>query len=155
MADPLTMPVDLVTLEHVKDRFHRVLTSDEERITTAWIEDSWDDLLDMPELQLAQRLTAGDEPGLIQRIGRTIRASVLRRLQNPAGRRQYSYTVDDATVSETLATETLPGSWFTDQELARLAPAGLNSDAFTIRTDAHLPDVPPLLEEGVWITSLP
>ena len=45
-------------------------------------------------------------------------------------------TVDDATVSETLASETLAGAWFTDEELARLTPAGYTSDAFTIRTDA-------------------
>ena len=80
-----------------------------------------------------------------ERVGRTIRAAVLRRLQNPQGRRQYSYSVDDATVSETLASETIAGAWFTDEELDRLSPPGVGSDAFTIRTDAGLPGpFPPL-----------
>ena len=131
------MPVDLVTVQGVKDRFYRALTPDEERVAGAWIRDAWDELMDIPALALESRLSAvPPEVGLLERVGRTIRAAVLRRLQNPQGRRQYSYTVDDATVSETLASETLAGAWFTDEELARLAPAGFSSDAFTIRTDA-------------------
>ena len=129
------MPINLVTIQDVKDRFYRALTHDEERLAGAWIRDAWDDLLDRPELALAERLTLGEE-GLQGRVARTIRAAVGRRLQNPQGRRQFSYTVDDATVSETLASETLAGAWFTDEELARLTPAGFSSDAFTIRTDA-------------------
>lgn len=140
----MEMPTDLVTVEDVQERFYRALTPDEERITRAWIEDAWDDLLDRPGLALAARLEAG-EVGLLARVGRTIRAAVLRRLQNPQGRRQFSYTVDDATVSETLASETLAGAWFTDEELGRLAPPGAASDAFTIRTDAHLPGPYPAL----------
>ncbi|MFI8778229.1 hypothetical protein ACIGH6_14250 [Brachybacterium paraconglomeratum] len=147
----MEMPTDLVTVEDVKERFYRALTPDEERITRAWIEDAWDDLLDRPGLALAARLEAG-EVGLLARVGRTIRAAVLRRLQNPQGRRQFSYTVDDATVSETLASETLAGAWFTDEELDRLAPPGAASDAFTIRTDAHLPDPPAHSGVFPWIS---
>lgn len=147
----MDMPADLVTVEEVQKRFYRALTPDEERMAASWIEDAWDDLLDRPELALEARLEAG-EGGLLKRIGRTIRAAVLRRLQNPQGRRQFSYTVDDATVSETLASETLAGAWFTDEELDRIAPPGTASDAFTIHTDAHLPDPP--ADSGVfpWIS---
>lgn len=147
----MDMPADLVTVEEVQKRFYRALTPDEERMAAAWIEDAWDDLLDRPELALEARLGAGED-GLLKRIGRTIRAAVLRRLQNPQGRRQFSYTVDDATVSETLASETLAGAWFTDEELDRLAPSGAASDAFTIRTDAHLPDPPALSGVFPWIS---
>ena len=142
----MDMPAGLVTLEDVRERFYRALTPDEERVVPAWIGDAWDELLDMPSLALEARLTADPpEAGLLERVGRTIRAAVLRRLQNPQGRRQYSYSVDDATVSETLASETIAGAWFTDEELDRLSPPGVGSDAFTIRTDAGLPGpFPPL-----------
>lgn len=136
----MEMPTGLVTLEDIRDRFYRALTPDEERVIPAWIGDAWDELLDIPELALQGRLTAvPPEGGLLERVGRTIRAAVLRRLRNPQGRRQYSYGVDDATVSETLASETLSGDWFTDDELDRLAPPGVGADAFSIRTDAGLP----------------
>lgn len=147
----MDMPADLVTVEEVQKRFYRALTPDEERMAASWIEDAWDDLLDRPELALEARLEAG-EGGLLKRIGRTIRAAVLRRLQNPQGRRQFSYTVDDATVSETLASETLAGAWFTDEELDRIAPPGAASDAFTIHTDAHLPDPPAVSGVFPWIS---
>lgn len=145
----MDMPAGLVTLEDIKDRFYRALTPDEERVAQAWISDAWDELMDMPSLALKSRLSlVPPDEGLLERVGRTIRAAVLRRLQNPQGRRQYSYTVDDATVSETLASETLAGAWFTDEELDRLSPPGAASDAFTVRTDAHLPDPAPPL--GWW-----
>ena len=142
----MDMPAGLVTLEDVRERFYRALTPDEERVVPAWIGDAWDELLDIPALALEARLSAAPpEVGLLERVGRTIRAAVLRRLQNPQGRRQFSYSVDDATVSETLASETIAGAWFTDEELDRLSPPGVGSDAFTIRTDAGLPGpFPPL-----------
>ena len=142
----MEMPNDLVTLDDIRDRFYRALTPDEERVVPAWISDAWDELLDIPALALEARLSAvPPEAGLLERAGRTIRAAVLRRLQNPQGRRQFSYSVDDATVSETLASETIAGAWFTDEELDRLSPPGVGSDAFTIRTDAGLPGpFPPL-----------
>ena len=152
----MDMPAGLVTLEDVRERFYRALTPDEERVVPAWISDAWDELLDIPALALEARLTAvPPEGGLLERVGRTIRAAVLRRLQNPQGRRQYSYSVDDATVSETLASETIAGAWFTDEELDRLSPPGVGSDAFTIRTDAGLPGpfpplTPPLDENYPW-----
>lgn len=130
-----------VTLDEIKARYYRALTPDEERLASSWIEDAEAELLDLAGYRLAERLTDG-EPGLAERIERTVRAAVLRRLQNPQGLRQYSYTIDDATVSETRAAETLAGAWFTDDELARLAPAGLASDAFSIRTDAGLTPTP-------------
>lgn len=142
----MDMPAGLVTLEDVRERFYRALTPDEERVVPAWLSDAWDELLDIPALALESRLSAvPPEVGLLERVGRTIRAAVLRRLQNPQGRRQFSYSVDDATVSETLASETIAGAWFTDEELDRLSPPGVGSDAFTIRTDAGLPGpFPPL-----------
>lgn len=142
----MDMPAGLVTLEDVRERFYRALTPDEERVVPAWISDAWDELLDMPALALEARLSAvPPEVGLLERAGRTIRSAVLRRLQNPQGRRQFSYSVDDATVSETLASETIAGAWFTDEELDRLSPPGVGADAFTIRTDAGLPGpFPPL-----------
>ena len=142
----MDMPAGLVTLEDVRERFYRALTPDEERVVPAWISDAWDELLDIPALALEARLSAvPPEAGLLERAGRTIRAAVLRRLQNPQGRRQFSYSVDDATVSETLASETIAGAWFTEEELDRLSPPGVGSDAFTIRTDAGLPGpFPPL-----------
>lgn len=143
----MDFPVDLVSVESVQKRFYRALTPEERALAEAWIEDAWDDLLDRPELALDPRLDVA-EPGLLKRVGRTIRAAVLRRLQNPQGRRQFSYTVDDATVSETLASETLAGAWFTDEEIDRLSPPGAASDAFSIRTDAHLPEPYPVL--GPW-----
>src|SRR5699024_12577495 len=95
----MEMPNDLVTLDDIRDRFYRALTPDEERVVPAWISDAWDELLDMPALALEARLTADPpEAGLLERVGRTIRAAVLRRLQNPQGRRQYSYSVDDAKI---------------------------------------------------------
>lgn len=151
----MDMPDDLVTLEDIRDRFYRTLTPDEERVIPAWISDAWDELMDMPTLALEERLSAvPPEAGLLERVGRAIRAAVLRRLQNPQGRRQYSYSVDDATVSETLASETIAGAWFTDEELDRLSPPGVGSDAFTIRTDAGIgPNVAltsPLDENYPW-----
>lgn len=128
------MPAGLVTVADVADRFYRPLTPDDERVAEAWIRDAWDELMDLPGFQLPARLAIPEE-GLQERVARIIRSAVIRRLQNPQGRRQYSYTVDDATVSETLASETLAGTWFTDEELDRLAPPGFASDAFTIRTD--------------------
>lgn len=138
MADEYTG----VTINDIRGRFYRALTVDEERVVAAWIQDAYDEILDLDGYRIEQRL-ADAEDGLAKRVARVIRAAVLRRLQNPQGRRQYSYTVDDATVSETLASETLAGAWFTDEELDRLAPAGFASDAFTIRVDAGLPDQPP------------
>lgn len=131
-----------LTVQDIKDRFYRALTVDEERVVKAWISDAFEEILDLDGYRIAERLTAGED-GLESRVDRVVRAAVLRRLQNPQGRRQYSYTVDDATVSETLASETLAGAWFTDEELARLAPAGSTSDAFSIRIDAGLPDERP------------
>lgn len=154
----MDMPDDLVTLEDIRERFYRTLTPDEERVIPAWISDAWDELMDMPRLALEARLSANPpEAGLLERVGRTIRAAVLRRLQNPQGRRQYSYSVDDATVSETLASETLAGAWFTDEELDRLSPPGAASDAFSIRLDAGLPGphpplTPPTDEWYPWMT---
>lgn len=147
----MDMPVDLVTPESIEARFYRALTSDETRILPSWIEDSWEELLDLDYLRLPERLTADPpEERLLGRIARVIRSSVLRRLQNPQGRRQYSYSVDDASVSETLASETLAIGWFTADELDKLEPAGSSDGAFTIRVDAHLPD--PLPGEGwPWI----
>lgn len=118
----------------IEDRFYRPLTADEKRVAAAWIQDAWDELMDVPWLHLPERLDAG-ENGLLERAQRVVRASVLRRLQNPQGRRQYSYTVDDATVSETLASETLASDWFTADELVKLSPEGAASDAFSIRID--------------------
>ena len=137
MADEYTG----VTINDIRGRFYRALTADEERVVPAWIQDAYDEILDLDGYRIEQRL-ADAEDGLAKRVARVIRAAVLRRLQNPQGRRQYSYTVDDATVSETLAAETLAGAWFTDEELDRLAPAGFASDAFTIRTDAALTPTP-------------
>lgn len=136
----MEMPAGLVTLEDVRERFYRALTPDEERVIPAWIGDAWDELLDMPYLRLEERLSSDPpEAGLLERVGRVIRSAVLNRLRNPQGRRQYSYSVDDATVSETIASETLSNGWFTAEDLAKLEPAGWASDAFTIRTDAGLP----------------
>lgn len=144
----MDMPVDLVTPEDIKGRFYRALTPDEERILPAWIEDSWEELLDLDYLRLPERLAAvPPEDRLLGRIARVIRSSVLRRLQNPQGRRQYSYSVDDASVSETLMSETLAVGWFTDDELDKLTPGDSSSEAFSIRTDAHLPDPPAM---GWW-----
>ncbi|QCR53212.1 hypothetical protein C1N80_06200 [Brachybacterium sp. SGAir0954] len=154
----MSMPDNLVTLEDVRERFFRALTPDEERVIPAWLSDAWDELMDLPYLRLTERLAEPPEEGLLERVGRVIRSAVLRRLQNPQGRRQFSYTVDDATVSETLASETLSGAWFTDDELAKLEPAGFASDAFTIRTDAGLPGpiapLPPPTDEWYPWTSL-
>ncbi len=153
------MPVDLVTVQDVRERFYRPLTPDDERVAEAWIQDAWDELMDLPGFQLPERLAIPEE-GLKERIARVIRSAVIRRLQNPQGRRQYSYTVDDATVSETLASETLAGAWFTDEELERLAPPGFTSDAFTIRTDAGATPprwtgpLPPPMDEWYPWTSL-
>lgn len=142
------MPADLVTPESIEARFFRALTPDESRILPAWIEDSWEELLDLDYLRLPARLAAEPpEERLLGRIARVIRSSVLRRLQNPQGRRQYSYSVDDASVSETLMSETLAVGWFTDDELEKLEPIGTSDGAFTIRTDAHLPDPPAM---GWW-----
>lgn len=142
----------LVTLGDIEDRFYRELTTDEKRVVPAWIRDAGEEILDLAGYRIAERLEA-PEVGLSERVARVIRAAVMRRLQNPQGRRQYSYTVDDATVSETLASETLAGAWFTDEELDRLAPAGYASDAFTIRTDVRTAPVfttgypPPPIDE--------
>lgn len=128
------MPVDLVTPESVKARFFRALTPDEERVLPAWIEDAWEELLDLEYLRLAERLN-GEPPEdrLLGKIARVVRRSIIRRLQNPQGRRQFSYSVDDATVSETLASETLAVGWFTDEELDKLTPGGSTEGAFTIQ----------------------
>ena len=144
----MDMPADLVTPESIEARFFRALTPDESRILPAWIEDSWEELLDLDYLRLPARLAAEPpEERLLGRIARVIRSSVLRRLQNPQGRRQYSYSVDDASVSETLMSETLAVGWFTDDELEKLEPIETSDGAFTIRTDAHLPDPPAM---GWW-----
>lgn len=128
------MPVDLVTPESIKDRFFRALTPDEERVLPAWVEDAWEELLDLDHLRLVERLsTDPPEDRLLGKVARVIRRSVMRRLQNPQGRRQYSYTVDDATVSETLAAETLAVGWFTEEELDKLSPGDVPEGAFTIR----------------------
>ena len=77
----MDMPAGLVTLEDVRERFYRALTPDEERVVPAWISDAWDELLDMPALALEARLTAvPPEGGLLERVGRTIRAAVLRQI---------------------------------------------------------------------------
>lgn len=132
----MDMPAGLVTLEDIRERFYRALTPDEERVIPAWISDAWDELLDLAYLRLDERLTADPpEAGLLERVGRVIRSAVLNRLRNPQGRRQYSYSVDDATVSETIASETIVAGWFTAEDLAKLEPAGVASDAFSIRTD--------------------
>ena len=136
----MDMPAGLVTLEDVRERFYRALTPDEERVIPAWITDAWDELMDLAYLRLGERLAADPpEAGLLERVGRVIRSAVLNRLRNPQGRRQYSYSVDDATVSETIASETIVAGWFTAEDLAKLEPAGVASDAFSIRTDAGLP----------------
>lgn len=130
----MDMPADLVTVEDIKNRFYRALTSDESRILPAWILDSWEELLDLEYLRLTERLSAvPPEERLLGKIARVIRSSVIRRLQNPQGRRQYSYSVDDATVSETLMSETLAVGWFTEEELDKLTPGDESEDAFTIR----------------------
>lgn len=130
----MDMPPDLVTVGGIEKRFYRALTPDESRILPAWIEDSWEELLDLDYLRLTERLsTDPPEERLLGKIARVIRASVLRRLQNPQGRRQYSYSVDDATVSETLMSETLAVGWFTEEELDKLTPGDESEDAFTIR----------------------
>ena len=130
----MDMPPDLVTVEDIKNRFYRALTSDESRILPAWILDSWEELLDLDYLRLMERLGAvPPEERLLGKIARVIRSSVIRRLQNPQGRRQYSYSVDDATVSETLMSETLAVGWFTEEELDKLTPGDESEDAFTIR----------------------
>lgn len=139
----MDMPAGLVTVEDIRDRYHRALTADEERYLPAWISDAWDELMFMSQLRLVERLSAvPPEDGLLPRIRSVILSSVMRRLQNPQGRRQYSYSVDDATVSETLASETITGGWFTADELGKLEPPGYASDAFSIRIDAHIPTVP-------------
>ena len=131
----MDMPDFLVTPESVEARFYRALTPDEKRVLPAWIEDAWDELLDVDYLRLAVRLPVSNpEDRLLGKVARTIRASLVRRLQNPQGRRQFSYTVDDATVSETMASETLAVGWFTEGELAKLAPGDSPEGAFTIRT---------------------
>lgn len=141
------MPFDLVTVEGLEKRFYRALTPDESRILPAWIEDSWEELLDLDHLRLVDRLSADPpEERLLGKIARVIRSSVLRRLQNPQGRRQYSYSVDDATVSETLMSETLAVGWFTEEELDKLSPGDEAEDAFTIRparTMVRVPGVDP------------
>lgn len=130
----MDMPVDLVTPESVRDRFYRALTPDEDRVLPAWIEDAWEELLDLDYLRLVDRLsTDPPEDRLFGKVARVIRRSVMRRLQNPQGRRQFSYTVDDATVSETLASETIAVGWFTEEELDKLTPDGSPEGAFTIR----------------------
>ena len=150
------MPPDLVTVEDVRDRLHRPLSGDEERVLPSWIVDAWDALMDMRRLRLEDRLsTVPPEDGLLGRVRRVILRAVLRRLTNPDRVRQYSYTVDDATVSETRGTETLGDSWFTDDDLSGLEPDGLYSDAFTIRTDAGRPGpcgplTPPIDEWYPW-----
>lgn len=132
----MDMPDDLVTPEQIADRFYRPLTVDEERVLPAWIDDAWHELMDLAYLRLEERLTADPpEEGLLDKVARVIRAAILRRLKNPQGIRQWSRSVDDATVSETLGTETLADGWFTDSELAKLEPAGFASDAFSIRLD--------------------
>ena len=130
----MDMPTDLVTPESIKARFFRALTPDEERILPAWIEDAWEELLDLDYLRLVERLNeVPPEERLIGKIQRVIRRSIIRRLQNPQGRRQFSYTVDDATVSETLASETIAVGWFTEEELDKLSPSDDPEGAFTIR----------------------
>lgn len=128
------MPSLLVTPESIEERFYRALTPDEERVLPAWIDDAWEELLDLDELRLAERLsTDPPEDRLLGKIARVIRSALMRRLQNPQGRRQFSYTVDDATVSETLASETLAVAWFTEDELTKLSPGDDPEGAFTIR----------------------
>src|SRR5690606_17163317 len=136
----MDMPDDLVTLEDIRERFYRTLTPDEERVIPAWISDAWDELMDLAYLRLDERLTADPpEAGLLERVGRVIRSAVLNRLRNPQGRRQYSYSVDDATVSETIAAETIVAGWFTAEDLAKLEPAGGGAGACPSRTDTGVP----------------
>lgn len=120
-----------VTVPEIAARIGRALTDLEAAQVNAWIEDL-DALVYQRMPDLDDRIARG-EPNVA--VVRLVYAQAIRRiLLNPKGLRQYTESIDDYSVTETVDSALSSSAlYLTDDEWAMLSPASAG-DAFTIRS---------------------
>jgi hypothetical protein len=104
------------TLEDVRGSIERPLTSEEERVIPAWIEQAWI-VLRYASPGLEARVVAGSLR--VEPVQQVLVAMVERKLRNPEGLRAYNVDDTTTTIDAALSSGQLAP---TPDELARLAP---------------------------------
>lgn len=113
--------VNPVDIDDVAARW-RPLTDAEKIVIQSWLDDAWTQLeVYVPDLQ--SRLDAATvSTGLVVSV---VAEAVIRKAQNPEGRRQMSVAIDDATRSWTIDNTRSTGDlYFTSRELELLGGKG-------------------------------
>lgn len=83
---------------------------------------------------LSARVDAAAEPDLVDNVSDVVTSMVQRVFRNPEGVRTRQETSGPFSGSVTLGGDQPGELWITDDELARVSPAGSNRGAFTVDT---------------------
>ncbi|WP_066303256.1 Gp19/Gp15/Gp42 family protein [Arthrobacter luteolus] len=121
------------TVEDVVARFGRTLTAGESAQVGEWLEDLSSDVrLRIPEVEVH----AQGDPDYGRLVKRVIAETIIAKLRNPEGLRQYTESVDDYSRTKTVDKANSSGRLFiSDEDWSLLLPATAG-DAFTIRSVA-------------------
>lgn len=121
------------TPEDVRKRLGRDLTAAEVLQVDEWLQDLEADIrARIPDIDA---LMADPETGesYTRTVTRVVAETIVAKLKNPKGLRQYTESVDDYSLTETVDTANSSGRLFiTDDDWDLLIPS-LNGDAFSIR----------------------
>lgn len=121
------------TVEDVQKRLGRDLTAAETAQVTEWLQDLEADIrARIPDIDA---LMADTETGesYTRTVTRVVAETIVAKLKNPKGLRQYTESVDDYSLTETVDVANSSGRlMISDDDWDLLIPS-LNGDAFSIR----------------------
>lgn len=125
----------MITIEHVRDRIERPLTSDEARTIPQWIADAETVLRNaVPDLDERMMLVDAAPRRLApETVELVLFRMVERKLRNPQGLRSFNVDGYDQTIDRDLSAGKI---YLSDEDLADLAPrpiAGHSGGAFSVR----------------------
>ncbi|MGP9528585.1 Gp19/Gp15/Gp42 family protein [Glutamicibacter sp. AOP5-A2-18] len=125
--------MSFATVEDVQKRLGRDLTTAETAQATEWLQDLEADIrARIPDIDV---LMADEITGLsyTRTVTRVVAETIVAKLKNPKGLRQYTESVDDYSLTETVDTANSSGRLvITDADWDLLIPS-LDGDAFSIR----------------------
>lgn len=122
-----------VSPEDVAKRLGRALTVAEEGQVTEWIADLEADI--RARIPDVDALIADPDTGVsyTRTVTRVVAETIVAKLKNPKGLRQYTESIDDYSLTETVDTANSSGRLvITDADWELLIPS-LDGDAFSIR----------------------
>lgn len=125
--------MSFATVEDVQARFDRDLTDREKGNVGEWIQDLESDI--RSRIPNVDELMANPDTGQAysRTVTRVIAETIIPKLRNPKGLRQYTESVDDYALTETVDSVNSSGRLFITEDNWGLLIPSLEGDAYSIR----------------------